>query len=65
MGHALHHLLSKVEEPTVSGISGVAWDVVEFPSQFLEYFSYDRDILKLLQSIIKLVKFLMMRQYLD
>src|SRR5574344_1973415 len=35
MGHALHHLLSKVEEPTVSGISGVAWDVVEFPSQFL------------------------------
>jgi oligopeptidase A len=40
-------LLSKVEEPTVSGISGVAWDVVEFPSQFLEYFSYDRDILKL------------------
>ena len=47
MGHALHHLLSKVEEPTVSGISGVAWDVVEFPSQFLEYFSYDRDILKL------------------
>ena len=47
MGHALHHLLSKVEEPAVSGISGVAWDVVEFPSQFLEYFSYDRDILKL------------------
>lgn len=47
MGHALHHLLSKVEEPTVSGISGVAWDIVEFPSQFLEYFSYDRDILKL------------------
>ena len=47
MGHALHHLLSKVEEPTVSGISGVAWDAVEFPSQFLEYFSYDRDILKL------------------
>lgn len=47
MGHALHHLLSKVEEPNVSGISGVAWDVVEFPSQFLEYFSYDRDILKL------------------
>jgi oligopeptidase A len=47
MGHALHHLLSTVEEPFVSGISGVAWDTVEFPSQFLEYFSYDRDILKL------------------
>ena len=47
MGHALHHLLSKVEEPFVSGISGVAWDTVEFPSQFLEYFSYDKEVLKL------------------
>jgi len=47
MGHALHHLLSKVPEPFVSGISGVAWDVVEFPSQFLEYFSYDKEVLKL------------------
>ncbi len=47
MGHALHHLLSKVEEPFVSGISGVAWDCVEFPSQFLEYFAYDKDVLKL------------------
>ncbi|QKF73307.1 zinc-dependent peptidase, M3 family [Aliarcobacter faecis] len=47
MGHALHHLLSKVDEPNVSGIAGVAWDVVEFPSQFLEYFSYDKDVLKL------------------
>lgn len=47
MGHALHHLLSKVDEPFVSGIAGVTWDTVEFPSQFLEYFSYDKDILKL------------------
>ena len=47
MGHDLHHLLSKIEEPFVSGISGVAWDTVEFPSQFLEYFSYDKDVLKL------------------
>jgi len=47
MGHALHHLLSKVSEPFVSGISGVAWDVVEFPSQFLEYFAYDKEVLKL------------------
>ncbi|WP_321315669.1 M3 family metallopeptidase [Halarcobacter sp.] len=47
MGHALHHLLSKVPEAMVSGISGVAWDVVEFPSQFLEYFSYDKEVLKL------------------
>ena len=34
MGHALHHLLSDVTEAYVSGISGVAWDTVEFPSQF-------------------------------
>ena len=47
MGHALHHLLSKVPEAMVSGISGVAWDVVEFPSQFLEYFAYDKQVLKL------------------
>jgi len=47
MGHALHHLLSQVNEPFVSGISGVAWDVVEFPSQFLEYFAYDKEVLKL------------------
>ncbi|MBT3281105.1 MAG: M3 family metallopeptidase [Campylobacteraceae bacterium] len=47
MGHALHHLLSNIDEPFVSGINGVAWDVVEFPSQFLEYFSYDKDVLKM------------------
>ncbi len=47
MGHALHHLLSKVNEPFVSGINGVAWDTVEFPSQFLEYFSYEKDVLKI------------------
>ena len=47
MGHALHHLLSEVKEPYVSGIAGVAWDTVEFPSQFLEYFSYDKEVLKL------------------
>ena len=47
MGHALHHLLSKVPEAYVSGIAGVTWDTVEFPSQFLEYFAYDKDVLKL------------------
>ena len=47
VGHALHHLLSKVDEPFVSGINGVSWDTVEFPSQFLEYFAYEKDILKI------------------
>jgi oligopeptidase A len=47
MGHALHHLLSKVKQPFVSGINGVAWDTVEFPSQFLEYFAYEKEVLQL------------------
>ena len=46
MGHALHHLLSEVKEPFVSGISGVEWDAVEFPSQFLEKFAYEPSVLK-------------------
>ncbi|MGM0623381.1 MAG: M3 family metallopeptidase [Campylobacterota bacterium] len=46
MGHALHHILSDVDERGVSGIHGVAWDVVEFPSQFLENFAYEPWVLK-------------------
>lgn len=47
MGHALHHLFSRVEEPFVSGIAGVEWDAVEFPSQFLENFAYEAKVLKM------------------
>jgi oligopeptidase A len=47
MGHALHHLLTNVNESFVSGINGVAWYTVEFPSQFLEYFSYEKEVLKI------------------
>ena len=47
MGHALHHLLSTVNEPFVSGIAGVEWDAVEFPSQFLENFAYETEVLKI------------------
>jgi len=46
MGHAIHHLFSKVSQRSISGIEGVAWDVVEFPSQFLENFAYESEILK-------------------
>ena len=46
MGHAIHHLFSKCHERSISGINGVAWDVVEFPSQFLENFAYESAILK-------------------
>ncbi|WP_201353109.1 M3 family metallopeptidase [Hydrogenimonas urashimensis] len=45
MGHAIHHLFSRVRERFVSGIHGVAWDVVEFPSQFLENFAYEKEVL--------------------
>ena len=46
-GHAIHHLLSKVEEGEVSGVNGVEWDAVEFPSQFLENFAYDKEVLQM------------------
>ena len=46
-GHAIHHLMSKIEEADVSGINGVEWDAVEFPSQFLENFSYEPSVLSL------------------
>jgi len=46
MGHAIHHLFGTCTERSVSGINGVAWDVVEFPSQFLESFAYEKPILK-------------------
>ncbi|QOY51250.1 M3 family metallopeptidase [Candidatus Sulfurimonas baltica] len=47
MGHAIHHLLSNVDENEVSGVNGVEWDAVEFPSQFLENFAYEPHVLKL------------------
>ncbi|ABB43991.1 oligopeptidase A. Metallo peptidase. MEROPS family M03A [Sulfurimonas denitrificans DSM 1251] len=47
MGHALHHMLSEVNESGVSGVNGVEWDAVEFPSQFLENFAYEPKVLKL------------------
>lgn len=44
-GHGLHHLLSQVEELGVSGINGVEWDAVELPSQFMENFCWEYDVL--------------------
>jgi len=45
-GHGLHHLLTQVEELGVSGINGVEWDAVELPSQFMENFCWEWDVLK-------------------
>jgi oligopeptidase A len=44
-GHGLHHLLTQVEELPVSGIRGVEWDAVELPSQFMENFCWEWDVL--------------------
>ena len=45
-GHGLHHLLTQVSERDVSGISGVEWDAVELPSQFMENFCWEWDVLR-------------------
>ncbi|OOG51956.1 M3 family metallopeptidase [Polaromonas sp. C04] len=44
-GHGLHHMLTQVNEHDVSGISGVEWDAVELPSQFMENFCWEWDVL--------------------
>src|SRR5262245_27794848 len=46
-GHCLHHILTRVDVPGVSGINGVPWDAVELPSQFHEYWVWEREAPKL------------------
>jgi oligopeptidase A len=45
-GHGLHHMLTRVNERDVSGISGVEWDAVELPSQFMENFCWEWSVLR-------------------
>lgn len=45
-GHGLHHMLTEVDELGVSGINGVEWDAVELPSQFMENFCWEWDVLQ-------------------
>ncbi len=47
-GHGLHHLLTQIDYPAVGGISGVPWDAVELPSQFLENWCWERESLDLI-----------------
>jgi len=47
-GHGLHHMLTRVDTAGVSGISGVEWDAVELPSQFLENWCWERESLDLI-----------------
>ncbi|TWB82312.1 oligopeptidase A [Nitrospirillum amazonense] len=46
MGHCLHHVLSEVDYPSISGVTGFEWDAVELPSQLLENFAWDRQVLR-------------------
>jgi oligopeptidase A len=52
-GHGLHHLLTQVNEHDVSGISGVEWDAVELPSQFMENFCWEWNVLRHMTSHVK------------
>ena len=45
-GHGLQHMLTQIDDIGVSGISGVEWDAVELPSQFMENFCWEWDVLK-------------------
>jgi oligopeptidase A len=45
-GHGLHHLLTRVDYPSLAGINGVAWDAVELPSQFLENYAWHSEVLQ-------------------
>ena len=45
-GHGLHHMLTQVNEHSVAGISGVEWDAVELPSQFMENFCWEWNVLQ-------------------
>lgn len=47
-GHGLHHMLTMVDHSTVAGISGVEWDAVELPSQFLENWCWERESLDMI-----------------
>jgi oligopeptidase A len=47
-GHGLHHMLTRIDYAGVSGISGVAWDAVELPSQFMENWCWEREALDLI-----------------
>lgn len=44
-GHMLHHLLTRIGFPSISGINGVPWDAVELPSQFMENFAWSYEVL--------------------
>ncbi len=49
-GHGLHHMLTQIDYPSISGINGVSWDAVELPSQFMENWCWERQALDLISA---------------
>jgi oligopeptidase A len=52
-GHGLHHMLTRVNYPSLAGINGVAWDAVELPSQFMENYAWQSDVLNRISSHVR------------
>ncbi len=52
-GHGFHHLLTRVNAPSVAGINGVPWDAVELPSQFMENFAWRDEVLPLISAHVE------------
>lgn len=52
-GHGLHHMLTEVDNIAVAGTHGVAWDAVELPSQFMEFWAWDQESLDVLSEHIE------------
>jgi oligopeptidase A len=49
-GHCLHHLLTKIDYAAISGINGVPWDAVEFPSQIMEHWCWEKETMPLISA---------------
>jgi oligopeptidase A len=52
-GHGLHHMLTRVNYPSLAGINGVAWDAVELPSQFMENYAWQSEVLQRISSHVQ------------
>ncbi len=49
-GHGLHHMLTRIDYPSISGIHGVPWDAVELPSQFMENFAWREEVIPMISA---------------
>jgi oligopeptidase A len=52
-GHGLHHMLTRVNYPSLAGINGVAWDAVELPSQFMENYAWEPAVLSRISAHVR------------